>query len=163
MYFTYGLSVCVCVCVCVRTYRLCHRITQVWYTCPLRLHVKMRDSSAVKSRVFPSHTSTPIYRDFTEPERPSNKQRYARLHPPVLKGRYFEVALKFLWSSREQPKIKKKKKKKEANVNVGSREDVRGRRGRRDQGILNVKLELKHTVVSQHSRIPFIPLLLSYP
>lgn len=77
-------------------------------TCPLRLNVRMRDSSVEKSRVFPSHTSIPIYGDFTKSEHPSNKQRYTRLPPPVFEGRYFEVALIFLWSSREQTKIKKR-------------------------------------------------------
>ncbi len=40
--------------------------------------------------------------------RASIKQTYTRLPPPLFEGRYFEVAQKFLWSSQEQPKIKKR-------------------------------------------------------
>lgn len=142
--------VCVLCVACVHT-SCASAWTRCLSTCSLRLNVRMRDSGAEKSRVFPSHTSIPIYTDFTESERPSNTWRYTRLSPPVFEGRYFEVALKFLWSSREQPKIKK-----EVNLNVGRRQDVWGRSARGDQGFLNVwnkswYTQWLHNTASSHS------------
>lgn len=54
-------AVCHCVC-CLCAQKLRFTSPRCFSTCPLRLNVKTKDSSTVKSRVFPSHTSIPIYR-----------------------------------------------------------------------------------------------------
>ena len=113
----------------------------------------MRDSSAEQSIVFPSHTSIPIYRDVTKSERPVRQTMIHEASPPspAFEGRYFEVALIFLWSSREQPRNIKRGKSER-----GQERERRlfGGRRRRDQGFVSVWNELKHSVVTQRSRNP---------
>lgn len=127
-------------CLCASASPACFR------TCSLWLNIKMRDRNAKKSRVWLSHSSIPIY--FTDSEHSTNKQRYTWLPQAVFEGRYFEVALKFLWSSREQPKIQKRP----IWTWVGEK-TLRGRSKRGDQGILDVwnELETRSGYTTQHN------------
>lgn len=152
MQFTFAYVKC-----CLYASKYCNRHhSGVFSTCSLGLNVRRRDSSAEGSRVFPSHSSIPIY--ISDSDHPSNKQRHTWLHPT-------SVWREIFWGSSKIPLIKsgaaqnkKEEKKNEAYLNVDGRENIKGEeRGEEIRGFLNVWNEFeRHSGYTTQHPIHFL-------
>lgn len=96
-------TVCLCLCYPMSWYIHVVNLLHPGVLAPVPSGCTSGWEAAVQSCLFLSQTTNLI--NFRESGNPSNKQICTWLTPAVTEERYFEVALKFLWSSQELLKI----------------------------------------------------------